>query len=265
MSAKRSHVVEMSEPARLSAEQAAVKPISFAFQPIVDAKTHEILSYEALVRGSADNETAAQIFDQIAPADLNLFDQRCRTTAIDLAVNLKIPCNLNLNILANSRYSPERRIRTTLEAANRGGLPLDCIVLEVSEGQIIHDPPEFAKMVNLYQRMGFKMAIDDFGAGYAGLSLLADFQPNQIKIDRGLIHHIESRGPRQVIVHAVIQVCRDLGIDLVAEGVETKEQYAWLVSEGVRYFQGYLFGRPAFETLETPSYGSILPAPGQPT
>ena len=63
MRAKRSHVVEMSEPARLSAEQAAVKPISFAFQPIVDAKTHEILSYEALVRGSADNETAAQIFD----------------------------------------------------------------------------------------------------------------------------------------------------------------------------------------------------------
>lgn len=244
----------------LSSQQAAAKVITSAFQPIFDAKSRKTISYEALVR-SPENESAARIFEQFAPDDLNAFDQRCRVTAIRLAVALGIPCNLNLNILANSKFSSERRIRSTVEAAHLGGLPLDCIVLEVAEGQIIKDRSEFARMIDLYRGMGFKMAIDDFGAGYSGLNLLADFQPDQIKVDKALISKIQSCGPRQVIVRAIVQVCRDLGIDLVAEGIETEEEYSWLASEGVTVFQGYFFGRPTFEALIEAHCPRSLPPP----
>ena len=242
----------------LTSKQAAAEVITFAFQPVVHAKTRQVIAYEALVRGPAQ-ESAAQLFGKIARSDLDLFDQRCRIAAIGLSVRLGIKCSLNINMLANSRFSPETRIRGTVEAANRGGIPLESIVLEVAEGQIIKDRAEFARMVNLYRGMGFKVAIDDFGAGYAGLNLLADFQPDQIKADKALVSNVHNRGPRQVILRALIQVCRDLGIDLIAEGVETEEEYAWLDNEGVTLFQGYLFGRPAFEALAQPHYPELRP------
>jgi EAL domain-containing protein (putative c-di-GMP-specific phosphodiesterase class I) len=92
-----------------------------------------------------------------------------------------------------------------------------------------------------------QVAIDDFGAGFSGLNLLAEFQPDMIKLDMNLLRHIESRSPRQSIVRAIITVCNDLGIDVVAEGVETADEFSWLENEGVRLFQGYLFARPEFE------------------
>jgi EAL domain-containing protein (putative c-di-GMP-specific phosphodiesterase class I) len=102
-----------------------------------------------------------------------------------------------------------------------------------------------------------KVAIDDFGAGYSGLNLLSNFQPDQIKLDRCLIFGIESHCPRQSIVRAIVQVCRDLEIEVVAEGVETVGEYAWLMNAGVKLFQGYLFAKPAFESLPLVHYPEI--------
>jgi EAL domain-containing protein (putative c-di-GMP-specific phosphodiesterase class I) len=99
--------------------------------------------------------------------------------------------------------------------------------------------------------MGLKVAIDDFGAGYSGLNLLAEFQPDQVKLDMKLIRSIESHGPRQAIVQAVNQICVDLGIDVIAEGVETQAEYEWLRSRRIFLFQGFLFARPALESLPT--------------
>ncbi|MGI8548679.1 MAG: EAL domain-containing protein, partial [Gemmatimonadaceae bacterium] len=99
-----------------------------------------------------------------------------------------------------------------------------------------------------------KFAIDDFGAGHSGLNLLAYFQPDMIKLDRNLLRGIESRGPRQSITRAIVMVCTDLGIDIVAEGVETVEEFAWLEHAGVRLFQGYLFAKPGFESLPLARY-----------
>lgn len=97
--------------------------------------------------------------------------------------------------------------------------------------------------------MGLKVAIDDFGAGYSGLNMLAGFQPDQVKIDMNLVRGIERHGPRQAIVRAVAQVCGDLGIDVIAEGVETLAEYAWFAEHVIRLFQGYLFAKPGFESL----------------
>ena len=94
-----------------------------------------------------------------------------------------------------------------------------------------------------------KVAIDDFGAGYAGLNLLSEFQPEFIKLDMHLVRGIESNGPRQAIVRGIVRTCADLGIDIIAEGVETVNEFQWLYQEGIKFYQGRLFADPAFEQL----------------
>ena len=181
------------------------------------------------------------------------FDQKARVEAIGLAARLGIDSRLNLNFIPQSLHS-RTSILTTLEAADRFHLPIDRLILEVTEGAVIDDQAQFAEVINEYRGLGLKVAIDDFGAGYSGLNLLTDFQPDQIKLDMKLVRGIEHHGPRQAIVHAIDQVCRDLGIDVIAEGVETVEEYAWLTNAGVRLFQGYLFAKPAFESFPPVHY-----------
>jgi len=233
--------------------QSAFDPsFTFAFQPIVDANAREVFSHEALIRGLS-NEPAYRILGQV-PADRLLeFDQKARIEAIGLAVRLGIVSRLNLNFMPQSLHS-RASILTTLEAADRFHLPIDRLILEVTEGAVIDDQAQFAEVINEYRGLGLKVAIDDFGAGYSGLNLLTDFQPDQIKLDMKLVRGIEHHGPRQAIVHAIDQVCRDLGIDVIAEGVETVEEYAWLTNAGVRLFQGYLFAKPAFESFPPVHY-----------
>jgi blue light- and temperature-responsive anti-repressor len=226
---------------------------SFAFQPIVDTNTREVLSYEALIRGPAD-EPAYQILRQISAGRLFAFDQRVRVEAIDLAMRLQLNRHLNLNFLPGSVDSSAQSILTTLEAAGRANLPIDRLVLEVVEGEIIHDHTRFTGLINKYRALGMRVAIDDFGAGYSGLNLLADFQPDEVKLDMQLICGIERHGPRQSIVRAVAGICCELGIDVIAEGVETEGEYAWLTSQGIHLFQGYLFAKPAFECFPPVHY-----------
>jgi EAL domain-containing protein (putative c-di-GMP-specific phosphodiesterase class I) len=125
-------------------------------------------------------------------------------------------------------HSSAASILSTLDAANRAHLPIERVILEVTEGEAISDQVRFAETINEYRGLGLKVAIDDFGAGYSGLNLLANFQPDQIKLDMTLMRGIERHGPRQAIVRAIAQVCYELGIDVIAEGVETLEEYRWL-------------------------------------
>jgi EAL domain-containing protein (putative c-di-GMP-specific phosphodiesterase class I) len=221
---------------------------TFAFQPIVDIQACEVFSYEALMRGLR-NEPAYQVLEQVSREELFLFDQKARVDAIELATSLGITCLLNLNLLPQSLHSGPASIVTTMEAAQQVHLPIERLVLEVTEGEIIQDQSQFADLINEYRAFGMKLAIDDFGAGYSGLNLLANFQPDQVKLDMKLIRGVESHGPRQAIIRAVSQVCRDLGIDLIAEGVETMGEYRWLEDTGVRLLQGYLLAKPAFESF----------------
>jgi EAL domain-containing protein (putative c-di-GMP-specific phosphodiesterase class I) len=235
-------------------EQSAPDPsFTFAFQPIVDVNAREVISYEALIRGPG-NEPAYQILKQVPAERLIIFDQRARVAAIILAARLGIDCNLNLNFIPQSLHSSTTSLSSTLEAANQSHLAIERIVLEVTEGEIIADQARFAEHINEYRGLGLKVAIDDFGAGYSGLNLLANFQPDQIKLDLTLVRGIESHGPRQAIVRAVGQVCNDLGIEVIAEGVEAEAEYTWLAAEGVRLFQGYLFAKPAFESFPPVHY-----------
>jgi len=221
---------------------------SYAFQPIVDAVDRRIVSYEALIRG-VHGESASQVLSRVLPEDMHRFDASGRAIAIAQASRLGIRCDLNLNFLPESLLLSTSPIESTLEAAAKYDLPVKHIVIEVLEGEMIHDHARFTQLINVYRRQGLRVAIDDFGAGYSGLNLLAEFQPDQIKMDMALMRGIESNGPKQAIVRAIASICFDLRIDLIAEGVEKLDEFHWLKSEGIRLFQGYLFAKPGFENL----------------
>ena len=221
---------------------------TFAFQPIVDTMAREVVSYEALIRGLG-NLPAYRILEQVPAERMHLFEEKARIEAINLATRLGICCDLNLNLLPRSLYTSPTAILSTIEAAHRNHLPITRIVIEVTEGEVIVDTAHFAELINEYRALGMKFAIDDFGAGYSGLNLLVNFQPDQIKLDMFLVRGIDGHGPRQAIVRAIDQVCFDLGIDVIAEGVETIAEYEWLADQGVRLFQGYLFAKPGFESF----------------
>jgi blue light- and temperature-responsive anti-repressor len=233
-------------------EGSALPAFSYAFQPIVDAETDCLFAHEALIRGPA-GEPAASVLAAVDPAFRHVFDREARIAAIALAARLGMPGLLSLNFLPQALDVLPDAVGSMLDAAARAGVPARSLILEVTEGEIIHDPHRLAEHLNAYRAQGLRLAIDDFGAGYAGLNLLADFQPDIIKLDMQLVRGVDSHGPRQAIARAVIQACDDLGIDVIAEGIETKSEYRWFRRIGVRLYQGYLFGRPAFEALPAPS------------
>lgn len=221
---------------------------SFAFQPIIDVEERRVHSYEALLRG-VGGEPAPHVLARVPREELYDFDACARRGAISLAARLGMTCTLNLNFLPRSLERSPRTVHDAVEAAAREGWTADRLVLEVTESEVIDDLTRFTAAMDEARCLGVRIAIDDFGAGYAGLTLLADFQPDEVKLDMHLVHGIESHGPRQAIVRAVAQACFDLGIDVIAEGVETAEERDWFLAQGVRLFQGFLVARPGFETL----------------
>ena len=221
---------------------------TFAFQPIVDTHLGAVYSHEALVRG-LNNEPALVVLQQYAGESMIAFDAACRVKAIAVAARIGMHTHLNLNFLPSAVLSGTDGMRSTIEAAERYAFPLDKIILEASEVEAIGNPAHFASVVNEYRRAGIRLAIDDFGAGYAGLSLLAEFQPEIVKLDMSLVRGIHAHGPRQAIVRGISQVCEDLGIDFVVEGVETMDEFAWFNELGTSLYQGYLFAKPMFEGM----------------
>ena len=113
------------------------------------------------------------------------------------------------------------------------------------------DRPHLVNIFQEYHRFGFRTAIDDFGAGYAGLTLLSEFQPDIIKIDMELVRNIDTSLAKQAIVRGIVSMCATLDIRVLAEGIETPQERDLLHKAGIDLMQGYLFCRPAFKALGT--------------
>jgi len=221
---------------------------TMAFQPIVDFQTKQIFAQEALVRG-LNRQSAGEIISQVNNENLYKFDQMCRVKAVRLASKLNIKSFLSINFLPNAVYRPDNCLRTTIKAASEYNFPLDKIIFEITEVEKVKDNSHLKNIVTEYQRQGFKTAIDDFGAGYSGLNLLSVFQPDFLKLDMELTRAIDANPVKQAIVKGILHVARDLGISVIAEGVETKNELETLREFGINLFQGYYFAKPAFESL----------------
>ncbi|WP_252272617.1 EAL domain-containing protein [Pseudomonas subflava] len=233
--------------------QALEFPISMAFQPIVDLRRGQVFAHEALVRGAA-GEPAGSVLARVDSANRYAFDQSCRIKAVEWASRLQAPARLSINFMPNAVYRAETCIRATLEAARRCQFPLERIIFEVTEQEQVLDIPHLTAILRAYHEQGFMTAIDDFGAGYAGLNLLADFQPDLIKLDMDLIRGIEADSVRQILVESVLDMCHRLNVQVIAEGVETSGELDCLRQMGVELFQGYLLAKPGFESLPDVHY-----------
>jgi len=226
-------------------------PFTMAFQPIVDLETNTVWGHEALVRGVA-GESAAKVLGQVTDQNRYAFDQACRVKAIELA-GTRLPAGsrtqLSINFMPNAVYEPKACIRATLAAASRFAFDPTRLMFEFTENERMSDVGHVSNIVAEYKRMGFMTALDDFGAGYAGLNLLAQFQPDLIKIDMDLIRGIDASSSRQAILGGIMNICKALDITVLGEGVETEAEVRSLRAAGVRLFQGYYFARPSLETL----------------
>lgn len=226
-------------------------PFAMAFQPIVDTVASKPFAYEALVRGP-HGESAASILSQVTDANRYAFDQACRVEAIESALAaglLDTDARLSINFLPNAVYSPLACIQLTLRTAKATGMPIDRLIFEFTENEPMADPEHVATIVAAYRRMGFGTALDDFGAGYAGLNLLARFQPEIVKLDMELVRGLDTSLSRRTIVDGVLKMCTALGVTVIAEGVETAGEVEALRTIGVRYLQGFYFAPPIFEAL----------------
>ena len=221
---------------------------TYAYQPIVDIGTRSIFAHEALVRGP-NGEPAYSVLSQVNDDNRYSFDQACRVEAIRGAAALGMKEYLSINFLPNAVYRPEACIRTTFEAAQQYGFPIERIIFEVTEGEQVQDRPHLVNIFREYRRLGFSTAIDDFGAGYAGLNLLSEYQPDIVKIDMDLIRNIDTSKPRQAIVNGIVAICAALNVRVLAEGIETPAERDFLRDAGIGLMQGYLFCRPALQSI----------------
>lgn len=222
-----------------------------AFQPIMDIVEGVPFAYEALVRGPY-GESAWSVLSQISAENRYAFDQQCRVKAIQIAAKaglIQTPARLSINFLPNAVYSPTACIQLTLKTARKVGFPTERLIFEFTENEEMAEPDHVANIIATYRRMGFGTALDDFGAGHAGLNLLARFQPDIIKLDMDLIRGLDSSVPRRIIVAGVVRMCVALGVTVIAEGIETADELEALRAIGIRYVQGFHFAKPGFECL----------------
>ncbi len=233
-----------------------------AFQPIVDLSQGCIWGYEALVRG-ANGESAYSVLDQVSDETRYKFDQSARVMAIETAGALYKgrDLKLSINFMPNAVYEPTACIQKSLAAAKRAGFPHKNLMFEFTEDERIDDTAHVQNILTTYRKFGFLTALDDFGAGYAGLNLLAEMQPDLLKIDMRLLRDIHRSPAKQVIVAGIVSMARALDVTVLAEGVESEDELAVLRAAGISLFQGYYFAKPALMAL--PPVPVLETAPAQ--
>lgn len=224
---------------------------SMAFQPVVDIKANSIVAYEALVRGK-NGESAASVLKRDRGAALYSFDQLRRICAIEMAAALGLEssgADLCINFFPNEVHHAAACLDTTLDAAERVGILPRRLIFEINEREQVIHMDHLHSIVMEYRSMGLRTAMDDFGSGFAGLTMLAAFQPDIVKIDMALTHDIHERRASQSIVRAIVEICTDLGIEIIAEGIERREELEVLQEMGISQMQGFYLCPPVFEQL----------------
>jgi diguanylate cyclase (GGDEF)-like protein len=230
------------------------------FQPIQRLETGEVMGYEALIRwnhpergllGPGEFLEIAEDSGSIEAIDWWMFEHSCTLAARQLGDDSYL--TINVSPLHFRRPELCQRLRDMLQ---RTGLAPSRLVLEVTEGSLLDDPEGVRRILAELREDGVGAALDDFGTGYSSLSYLHTFPLRIVKIDRSFVARlgVADRNSDAVVV-SILALARALGIEAVAEGIETTAQRDTLLAMGCRYGQGYLLGRPA------PIHAWTTPAP----
>ena len=230
-------------------DQLAEGRITSHFHPIVHAQdTTRIFGHEALLRGvERDGSLVAPqpIFNLAREAGLlvQLDSAACRC-AIQNAARYGPDMQVFINFSPAAVLDPEETLRATVAATDEAGLRRDRLIFEVTEADRLADPPLLAALLEAYRRAGFRVALDDLGAGWSTLNLLHLLRPDFIKLDRELMHGVQRDPVKGLIAGKLLEIGKGMGIQTIVEGIEEPEEMDWVRAHGADYAQGFLFGLP---------------------
>lgn len=217
---------------------------SFALQPIVNPSCRRIVSFEALLRGKGGC-SPLEILSSTPSEKIYAFDLQSKLTALELAgMILENDESISINLFPGSLITIPDSVCLLLENIFKNNLRPNQVIIEIIENELMSNIEELHSILKNILSAGIGLAIDDFGTGYSRLTLLSKIQPDKLKLDMDLITDIHISGPKQAMVSSLVSYCSDMGISVIAEGVEKVEEWCWLASLGIELFQGYLFSRP---------------------
>ncbi len=226
------------------------------FQPIVNLEQGKIFGYEALCRTTIPNpfDTIEELFRQAKFCNMILqLDMRCRENGIALSSARGLSGKgslLFLNICPTSLLCPNHTAGTTGTLANQHGMPKQNIVLEITEQEAVSNYKLFRTAVDHYRSKGFRIAIDDFGAGYGGLKMLSVLEPDFVKIDRHFFKNSQNSNINYNLIDSIATACHRIGIDVIAEGIENENDLRICREIGIDLVQGYLLARPTADLVD---------------
>jgi EAL domain-containing protein (putative c-di-GMP-specific phosphodiesterase class I)/GGDEF domain-containing protein len=218
------------------------------FQAIVDLDNGQVHGYEALIRGPEDSPlhlpdalfAAAQTTDRLAELEIAACSTHLQRFA-RAGCHARLFLNLSPSLVESGRMTNEVLARLALDA----GLSPRKIVIELTEDRRVEDYANLRWAIEGFHRSGFDMAIDDLGSGYSGLRQWSELKPGYVKIDRHFVCGADEDANKRQFIHAIVEIGRTLGALVIAEGVETQEEFEVVRALGVPYGQGFWFGRPA--------------------
>ncbi|MDN3579095.1 PAS domain S-box protein [Chitinimonas viridis] len=221
------------------------------YQPQVATETGEIVGVEALIRwrhpelGLVPPARFIPLAEQnglIVPIGAWVLQEACRQGRewLDAGYGLR---HIAVNLSAR-QFADDNLLGYISEALSQSGLPPHMLELELTESTVMQQPQDAVRLLLRLQEMGVALSIDDFGTGYSSLVSLKQFPLDNLKIDRGFISGIPHEGDDMVITEAIVAIARKMALKVVAEGVETVEQFDFLRAAGCDLVQGYLLGRP---------------------
>lgn len=226
--------------------------ICTVFQPIVSLKTGEVVGYEALSRGPKGSvlESPFNLFSLAKKMEKTWeLDYLCRHKAIENFSKADSDKLLFININPKIIEDPRFGKGFTKEKLTLYGIEPSRVIFEITEKDSVTNYQEFCHILHHYTAQGFRVAIDDMGAGYSGLNLLANTRPQFVKIDLELIRCIDQDNLKQNLIKFFLEFSQVTGITLIAEGIETFEELKTLMQLGVEYGQGYYLQRPIQELV----------------
>ncbi|MDZ7828310.1 MAG: EAL domain-containing protein [Halofilum sp. (in: g-proteobacteria)] len=224
------------------------------FQPVLD-RDGATWGFECLMRARDDNGepiSPAKIFEWAGRENLLfMLDRVARETHIASAHAVDVPGHVRflINFQPTVIYEPAFCLRTTFEALKETGMAPGRFIFEVVETEQVDDHERLREILDYYRDAGFGVALDDVASGYSGLSLMADLEPDLIKIDRALVARTAESAGHADICASLVQLARRTDKQVLAEGIETDAQHRLMCELGVDLFQGFLFGKPAPEPV----------------
>jgi EAL domain-containing protein (putative c-di-GMP-specific phosphodiesterase class I) len=224
--------------------------VESVFHPMVNPRTGRIEAYECLMRGVLPNGEVKQPSEMISSARstglLLHLDRIARISAIRNAAKEKVRETIFINFNPSTTCDPELCLRSTVTAAESAGISPSRIVFEVTESEFVTDSDHLKKILSYYRSHGFRIALDDLGSGYSGLSLLTELKPDFVKLDMSLIRKIDTDLYKQQVTRSILEMATRVGVRTVVEGVETHAEWSWTAEHGADMIQGYYFAKPAF-------------------